>query len=72
MSDNKENSRTQVKIIFRVIIIYINLENLKIFSKKFKIVVDRKVVLRYNVTRWRRMEFGAFQMTYELSQDRII
>ena len=32
---------------------------------KLKNVVDIKIVLRYNVTRWRQMRFGAFKVTYE-------
>ena len=34
-------------------------------SKKVKNVVDNCVALRYNVTRWRQMRFGAFKVTYE-------
>lgn len=41
------------------------LKNMKKSAKKIKILVDRKVVLRYNVTRWRQMRFGAFKETYE-------
>ena len=54
MSENKENSYTLAKVTLQEIKAYINKEKMKKSAKKIKNVVDRKVVLRYNVTRWRR------------------
>jgi len=65
VSDNKENSQTQMKIIYREIKVYIIKEKMKKSSKKVKNIVDNCVALRYNVTRWRQMRFGAFKVTYE-------
>ena len=65
MSENKENSQTQIKVICNKIKQHIFKEKMKKSSKKVKNVVDIKVVLRYNVTRWRQMRFGAFNVTYE-------
>lgn len=53
LSENKENSQTRPKDVFRVTKRWINSKNLKKHEKNFKNIVDRKVVLRYNVTRWR-------------------
>ncbi len=65
MSENKENSQTQAKIIWRKIKQHMIEEKLKISSKKGKNIVDNCVALRYNVTRWRQMRFGALNVTYE-------
>ena len=65
MSENKENSQIQMKIIYREIKWYIIKEKMKKSSKKVKNIVDNCVALRYNVTRWRQMRFGAFKVTYE-------
>ena len=65
VSENKENSRTQEKVIHRKIKRHIIKEKMKKTLKKLKNVVDIKIVLRYNVTRWRQMRFGAFKVTYE-------
>jgi len=65
VSENKENSQTQMKIICREIKGYIIKEKMKKSSKKVKNIVDNCVALRYNVTRWRQMRFGAFKVTYE-------
>ena len=72
MSENKENSQTQIKIIQRKIKEHIIKENMKKTSKKVKNVVDIKIVLRYNVTRWRQMRFGALNETYEPVKSSII
>ena len=53
ISENKENSQTQLKVIWGVIKGHIKMKKIKKSAKKIKNVVDRKVVLRYNVTRWR-------------------
>ena len=65
VSENKENSQTQMKIIYRKIKRHIFEEKTKNSSKKVKNIVDNCVALRYNVTRWRQMRFGAFKVTYE-------
>ena len=65
VSENKENSQTQIKITWHKIKWHIIKEKMKKSSKKVKNVVDNCVTLRYNVTRWRQMRFGAFKVTYE-------
>ena len=61
-----------LNVICRETRAHINVKNLKKLAKKSKNVVDRKVLLRYNVTRWRQMRFGAFKVTYEPVKSRII
>ena len=65
MSENKENSQTQIKITLDRIKRHMIKEKMKKSSKKGKNIVDNCVALRYNVTRWRQMRFGAFKVTYE-------
>ena len=65
MSENKENPQTQLKIIYCKIKRHIFKEKMKKSSKKVKNIVDNCVALRYNVTRWRQMKFGAWNETYE-------
>jgi hypothetical protein len=65
VSENKENSRTRAKVTLSNIKRHISKEKMKKSSKKVKNIVDNCVALRYNVTRWRQMRFGAFKVTYE-------
>ena len=65
VSENKENFQMQQKVICWKIKLHVKKKKHKNSLKKIEIVVDRKVVLRYNVTRWRQMRFGAWKMTYE-------
>ena len=65
VSENKENFQMHLNVICREIKVHINTKKFKKVAKKSKNVVDRKVLLRYNVTRWRQMRFGAFNVTYE-------
>ena len=72
MSENKENSQTQIKVICCKIKQHIFKEKMKKSSKKVKNIVDNCVALRYNVTRWRQKRFGAFKVTYEPVKSSII
>lgn len=65
VSENKENSQTRIKLTYNEIKRHILKEKMKKSSKKVKNIVDNCVALRYNVTRWRQMRFGAFKVTYE-------
>jgi len=65
VSENKENSQTRLKVTLQRIKHHIFKEKMKKSLKKGKIIVDNCVALRYNVTRWRQMRFGAFNVTYE-------
>ena len=65
VSENKENSRMRIKLTRNEIKRHILKEKMKKSSKKVKNIVDNCVALRYNVTRWRQMRFGAFKVTYE-------
>ena len=72
VSENKENSQTQIKLTWNEIKRHILKEKMKKSSKKVKNIVDNCVALRYNVTRWRQMRFGAFKVTYEPVKSSII
>lgn len=65
VSENKENSQTHTKIIPQRIKRDMFKEKIEKIQKKGKNIVDNCVALRYNVTRWRQMRFGAFKVTYE-------
>ena len=51
LSENKENSQTQQKIIYKMINQHMYKRKMKKILKKAKIIVDIGKLLRYNVTR---------------------